>query len=113
MSTEDFTSILTDIHLILTSEPLSWDQIAEVRHWVARHGCEPGVREEIRDEITQLARTISTIEGNFATIQRLLNRFQKEKAIPGKAKGRRPDFGQGWKALHDVLTTSPLLLSPA
>jgi len=102
-TTLDITSILTEIHKKLLAEPLSSDQIAKIHDGVAEHGREASVRDEILYEVNQLAKTISDIEQNFASIYRVLGRIDSQKKTI-KINGERIKYAPAWKKLHNVFS---------
>lgn len=81
---------------------LSTSEIAIIYDRVTTHIQEPSVSQSVRDEVTQLAKTLADIENDFSTIERHLLRIdnKKEIVVDGKPRVYAPE----WRKLHEEFT---------
>jgi hypothetical protein len=83
---------------------LSTSEIAIVYDRVTTHVQEPSVSQNVRDEVTQLAKTLADIENDFSTVERHLLRIDNKKEVV--VDGRPRVYAPEWRKIHDVFLPS-------
>lgn len=93
---------LSRIHKKLTKDgPLSIADVEMVHSKVVEHSQNSNVRDKIKLELMDLARTTKTIETAFADIAARIERLDKSKVMV--VDGVHQTYSHQWKQLHEVL----------
>ncbi|KAF8903445.1 hypothetical protein CPB84DRAFT_1774159 [Gymnopilus junonius] len=103
MGVDRLGKTLSGIHKKLAKYgPLSAEDIEIVHSKVVEHSKDTNVREKIKLELMDLARTTKTIEMAFADIAARIERLDNSKAMV--VDGEYQTYSDSWKKLHERYT---------